>query len=92
MKEKKSAEKKKFRRKLVGEVVKLSSLNTVNVRVESKFRHPKYGKIIKSHKKYLVHATDIKDIVVGSLVEIEERSPISKRKTWQVINIMDSSK
>lgn len=75
---------KKSKRKLTGKIIKLSSDKTVKVRIEKKFPHPKYGKIIKEHKNYLVH-NEIEGLNVNDKVEIEETKPISKSKTWKLI-------
>ncbi|MBI3366499.1 30S ribosomal protein S17 [Candidatus Roizmanbacteria bacterium] len=69
---------------LTGEVVSTKMQKTVLVRVERKFRHPKYGKVIKRHKKFKAHNENI-ELVVGDVVEIEETRPISKDKHFKVI-------
>lgn len=71
---------------LEGKVVKLSSTNTIAVRVESKFPHPKYGRIVKTHKKYLVHVENDTKLEVGDEVLITETKPLSKRKSWLFVN------
>lgn len=69
---------------LQGIVVSTKMDKTITVRVERKFPHPLYKKIISKHKKYLVHCEDegIKD---GDLVLIEEGKPISKRKSFYFV-------
>ncbi|HEX9804458.1 MAG TPA: 30S ribosomal protein S17, partial [Candidatus Dojkabacteria bacterium] len=59
---------------------------SVRVKVETKKPHPMYGKIIKSHKSYIAHDEENK-CQIGDIVEIQEVRPISKRKSWMVINI-----
>jgi small subunit ribosomal protein S17 len=55
------------------------------VKVERTFKHPMYKKYIKRSKKY--HAHDESDALkVGDKVYIEETKPVSKLKTWVVIN------
>ena len=69
---------------LKGKVVSDKSNKTIVVEVTRKFRHPFYGKIIKRSKKY--HAHDEKNkFKTGQNVSIIECKPISKKKTWQVI-------
>jgi small subunit ribosomal protein S17 len=54
------------------------------VKVERKVKHPLYGKIIRRSKKY--HAHDEGNVFkTGEMVRIEECAPISKLKTWKVI-------
>lgn len=80
-------ESKKIVRTLTGEVIKVSGKNTVKVRVEKKFPHPKYGKIIKEHINYLTHST-LEDVKVGDKVVIKESKPISKLKRWEILNVV----
>jgi len=82
----KEKEAKKIRRKLIGNVVSFPGEQTVKIRVERKFAHPKYGKIVKTHKTYIAHLEDKKDVEVGNVVEIEECAPISAKKTWIMVN------
>jgi small subunit ribosomal protein S17 len=57
----------------------------VVVRVERRVKHPLYGKIIRLSKKY--HAHDAaNEFHVGEVVRIEECAPISKLKTWKVVD------
>ena len=73
------------KRILSGTICKATNKNTVVVEVERTFKHPIYKKYIKKSKKY--HAHDDSDALkVGDKVMIEETRPISKLKTWKVIN------
>jgi len=73
------------KRMLNGVVCSATNKNTVVVKVERTFKHPMYKKYIKRSKKY--HAHDDTDLLkVGDKVAIEETKPISKLKTWVVIN------
>ena len=73
------------RRILNGTICKATNKKTVVVEVERTFKHPIYKKYIKRSKKY--HAHDETDLLkVGDKVAIEETRPISKLKTWKVIN------
>jgi len=80
-------ENKETRKKqLSGVVLKLSSTNTLKVRVERKFPHPKYGKIIKEHRNYLVNYNSANsDAKVGDQVIIRETKPFSKVKAWELV-------
>jgi len=77
------------RRTLQGEIVKISSAQTVKVRIEKKQAHPLYGKVIRSHKQYLVHAAETENLAVGDLVIIGETKPISKRKSWEIVSKLE---
>lgn len=72
------------KRVLTGTVVSDKTDKTVVVKVERKVKHPLYGKIIRRSKKY--HAHDEGNVFkTGEVVRIEECAPISKLKTWTVI-------
>ena len=74
-------------KKLTGSVVNSSSEKTITVKVERKVKHPLYGKYIRRSKKYHVH--DEKNAgQVGDVVTIAETVPISKLKTWKLLEIV----
>lgn len=80
----------KTKKILSGNIAKIVDEKTLKVRVESKYPHPKYQKIVKSHKTYLADFDgDISKVNVGAGVVIEECKPVSKRKTWRVTNIIE---
>src|SRR5437764_12208876 len=79
------------KRVLTGTVVSDKADKTVVVRVERRVKHPLYGKIIKLSKKY--HAHDAaNEFHMGEIVRIEECAPISKLKTWTVIDRIGTAK
>ncbi len=72
------------KRILIGTVTSDKTDKTVTVLVERKVKHPLYGKIIRRSKKYHAH-DEANTFKIGDTVRIEETRPISKTKTWQVI-------
>ena len=73
------------KRILKGKVTSAKNNKTIVVSVERKFTHPFYGKVIKRSKKY--HAHDEKNkFKEGDTVQIIECKPISKKKTWEVVD------
>ena len=72
------------KRILIGTVVSDKTDKTVVVKVERKVKHPLYGKIIRRSKKYHAHDED-NAFKTGETVRIEETRPMSKLKTWKVI-------
>ena len=73
------------KRILQGSVVSSKSNKTIVVEVKRRFRHPFYGKVISRSKKY--HAHDEKNkFKKGDIVKIIESRPISKLKTWEVLD------
>jgi small subunit ribosomal protein S17 len=79
------------KRVLTGTVVSDKGDKTVVVRVERRVKHPLYGKIIKLSKKY--HAHDAaNEFRAGEIVRIEECAPISKLKSWTVLDRLGVAK
>ncbi|QJB69220.1 30S ribosomal protein S17 [Parasphingorhabdus halotolerans] len=72
------------KRILTGTVVSDKGDKTVVVNVERKVKHPLYGKIMRRTKKYHAHDEN-NEIKTGETVRIEETRPISKLKTWKVL-------
>jgi small subunit ribosomal protein S17 len=72
------------RRVLTGEVTSDKMDKTVTVLVHRRVMHPLYKKFIRRSKNYAAH-DEKNECKVGDVVRIEECRPISKRKTWMVI-------
>lgn len=84
------SETSKIKRTLIGRVVSDKMQKTVTVQVERKVKHPVYGKVMTRSKKY--HAHNEGDTArSGDLVEIEESRPISRSKSWRVINVLEKA-
>ncbi|MEO5707496.1 MAG: 30S ribosomal protein S17 [Alteraurantiacibacter sp.] len=79
------------KRILIGTVTSDKTDKTVTVKVERKVKHPLYGKIIRRSKKYHAH-DESNEFTVGDTVRIEETRPISKTKTWRVLDRVVASK
>ena len=77
------------KRVLTGQIVSDKTDKTVVVLVERKVKHPLYGKIIRRSKKYHAH-DEGNEFKAGEIVRIEETAPISKLKTWKVIERVNS--
>ena len=73
------------KRVLTGLIVSDKGDKTVVVNVERKVKHPLYGKIIRRSKKYHAH-DESNEFKLGETVRIEETAPISKLKTWKVVD------
>lgn len=71
---------RELRRALVGTVVSDKMEKTIVVQVERVSRHPLYGKVMKSHKKYKAH-DETNDARIGDVVQIRECRPIRDRKS-----------
>ena len=78
------------RQSLIGEVISTKMDKTVNVKVTRQIPHPIYHKRVKRFKKYLAHVASINP-KEGDIVKISAIKPISKRKRWQVSEIVRES-
>ena len=78
------------KRVLTGLIVSDKGDKTVVVNVERKVKHPLYGKIIRRSKKYHAH-DEANEYKQGETVRIEETAPISKLKTWKVIDRVNTN-
>jgi small subunit ribosomal protein S17 len=76
------------RKERVGEVIKNSMAKTITVRVERRFPHPKFKKVITGYKKFYVH-DEKSEAKVGDRVRIEETRPLSKTKHWRLVEIVE---
>ena len=74
------------KRQLVGEVVSTKMDKTIVVKVNRKFPHKMYKKLIIRSKKYYVHDSD-QSCSLGDVVKIIESKPLSKLKRWRVLDI-----
>ena len=79
------------KRVLTGTVVSDKADKTVVVRVERRVKHPLYGKIIKLSKKYHAH-DEGNAFKAGEQVRIQECAPLSKLKTWEVLDRIGAAK
>jgi small subunit ribosomal protein S17 len=77
------------KRILQGTVVSDKGDKTVVVKVERRVKHPLYAKIIRLSKKYHAH-DEGNEFREGETVRIEETRPISKLKTWRVVDRVDT--
>ncbi len=75
-----------LKREIKGTVVKRAGEKTITVLVERKVTHPRYHKIVKRFKKYLVH-DESNDVNVGDTVIAIECRPMSKTKTFRLKEI-----
>jgi small subunit ribosomal protein S17 len=79
---------KERRRVLVGRVLSNRMDKTVVVEVERKKRHPLYGKVIATRKRYKAHDAE-NTCQIGDLVRVTETRPLSREKRWTVTEILE---
>jgi small subunit ribosomal protein S17 len=78
------------KRTKVGVVVSNKMQKTVVVAVENVVKHDMYQKYIRRTSKFLAHAEQ-NDVNIGDRVVIEETRPLSKRKRWNVREVLDKA-
>ena len=80
-----------LKKQRVGIVTSNKNDKTITVEVERKLRHPMYSKFVKRNKKFMAH--DEKNACgVGDLVRIVESRPLSARKRWRLVEILEKAK
>ncbi|MBN1237764.1 MAG: 30S ribosomal protein S17 [Gammaproteobacteria bacterium] len=84
-----SADEKKVR-KVTGRVVSNKMDKSVTVAIERLIKHPVYGKYIRRTTKVVAHDED-NACREGDTVAIAECRPISKRKSWRVVEIVGTT-
>lgn len=79
------------RKTLHGVVVSNSMEKSVVVNVDRYFSHPQYKKIMRNSRKYMAH-DEQNQCSVGDRVKLIETRPLSKRKCWKVVEILEKAK
>jgi small subunit ribosomal protein S17 len=74
-----------------GRVLSEKMEKTVVVAVESRVRHPLYGRIVRRTKRFKAH-DEQNQYHVGDLVEIMECRPLSREKNWRVTRLIEAAK
>jgi small subunit ribosomal protein S17 len=83
-------ERKRRRQEKVGLVTSDKMEKTVVVRVERQVRHPKYKRYIRKRSKFMAH--NEMDAHTGDTVRIIETRPMSARKRWRVVEILQKAR
>ena len=79
------------RKERSGEVISNKMAKTIVVRVERRFPHPKYRKVVTTYTKFYAH-DEKNEAKVGDRVRIEETRPLSKIKRWRLMEIVERSR
>ena len=75
------------RNERMGRVVSTKMEKTIVVAVESRFQHPVYKRVMRRTKKYMAHDGE-NTCNVGDVVRIRETRPLSKRKRWRLVEVV----
>src|SRR5215467_10809483 len=78
------------RKERVGEVISNKMAKTITVRVERRFAHPRFKKVVTGYKKFYAH-DEKGEAKVGDRVRIEETRPLSKTKRWRLVEVVEKS-
>ncbi len=76
------------RKERVGEVVSDKMTKTIIVRVERRFRHPQFKKVVTAYSKLYAHDEN-ESASLGDLVRVEETRPMSRSKRWRLVEILN---
>ena len=76
------------RKERVGEVISAKMAKTIVVRVQRRFPHPRFKKVITAFNKFYAH-DEKSEAKPGDRVRIEETRPLSKTKRWRLIEVVE---
>ena len=77
------------RRRLTGVVTSNKMQKTVVVEISTRYSHPLYKKVVNSRKRVMAH--DELGATIGDKVRIVETRPLSARKRWRVVEIVQKA-
>jgi small subunit ribosomal protein S17 len=76
------------RKERVGEVISNKMAKTIVVRVERRFPHPQYRKVVTAYTKFYAH-DEKSEAKPGDRVRIQETRPLSKLKRWRLMEVVE---
>ena len=79
------------RKERVGEVISNKMTKTIIVRVERRFPHPRYKKVVTGYSKFYAH-DEKSEAKVGDRVRIQETRPLSKTKSWRLVEVVERTR
>lgn len=82
---------RKLRKQIIGVVTSDKMDKSITVLVERKLKHPMYGKFVKKSKKFMVH-DETNQCNIGDLVKIVESRPLSRKKRWRLLEVLEKAK
>ena len=84
-------ETRNLRKERIGQVVSNKMEKSIVVSVQRRVKHPIYGKFIRKTTKFMAHDAN-NDCGIGDTVKIMETRPLSKRKRWRLVEIIERAK
>jgi len=85
-----AVKKRGTRKERVGDVISNKMAKTIVVRVQRRFPHPRFKKVVTAYKKLYAH-DEKAEAKVGDIVRIEETRPLSRLKRWRVVAVVEKS-
>ena len=76
------------RKERTGEVISNKMTKTIVVRVQRRYPHPQYKKIVTSYNKFYAH-DEKSEAKIGDRVRIVETRPLSKTKRWRLVEVVE---
>jgi small subunit ribosomal protein S17 len=76
------------RKERVGEVISSKMTKTIVVRVERRFPHPQFRKVVTAYTKFYAH-DEKNEAKPGDRVRIQETRPLSKLKRWRLVEVVE---
>ena len=80
-----------LRKERIGVVVSNKMQKSIVVEIERREKHPIYGKFIKKTNRFMAH-DEKQECNIGDTVRIMETRPLSKRKRWRLVEIIERAK
>lgn len=80
-----------IRKERTGLVVSNKMDRSIVVEIETRKKHPIYGKFVKQSNKFMAH-DEKNDCNIGDTVKIMETRPLSKNKRWRLVEIIERAK
>ncbi len=84
-------EERNLRKERIGLVVSNKMEKSIVVQVERRVKHPKYGKFVKKTSTFAAH-DEKNECNIGDTVRIMETRPLSKKKCWRLVEIIERAK
>jgi len=80
-----------LRKERIGVVVSNKMQKSIVVEIERREKHPIYGKFIKKTNRFMAH-DEKEECNIGDTVRIMETRPLSRRKRWRLVEIIERAK
>ena len=84
-------EERNLRKERTGQVISDKMDKSIVVSVQRKVKHPIYGKFIRKTARFMAH-DEKNECGIGDTVKIMETRPLSKRKRWRLVEVLEKAK